>query len=424
MNNNNNIEILMEEVNPVYMTAQRCLQIIAELGDDDSRQLCRVLGLPTLEESFKGSDRLPEHVAEALKLTMPVFNAIPEARFIASTNLILSSAAKQVVDLPCGYTSRGIKLQKSNIRYFGFDLPAVTSVVGNAVKEIIGENNSIKYCPVDATNYNSLRQALGDIRGELYITTEGMLMYFTQNELETVFGNIRRLLSEFGGKWITMDSELDTAQKKIMSIITGSLPKDRAEQVRSIVSEYAGKVSKTTLLNNRFYDPDQKKVKQFVSDMGFDLEMIPMKQYMPKSVYSLNELSADARQKALEVLGEVNFWVMTAKQKTREESAHNDNKFSAHARMSGDTLNITVCGRLDTITAPELLSLYKESAARSKITAICVDMNGLEYISSAGLRVLLIMRKSVDDGAGFSLINMNKAVRDIMETTGFDTIMC
>ena len=51
-------------------------------------------------------------------------------------------------------------------------------------------------------------------------------------------------------------------------------------------------------------------------------------------------------------------------------------------------------------------------------------MNGLEYISSAGLRVLLIMRKSVDDGAGFSLINMNKAVRDIMETTGFDTIMC
>ena len=361
MNNNNNIEILMEEVNPVYMTAQRCLQIIAELGDDDSRQLCRVLGLPTLEESFKGIDRLPEHVAEALKLTMPVFNAIPEARFIASTNLILSSAAKQVVDLPCGYTSRGIKLQKSNIRYFGFDLPAVTSVVGNAVKEIIGENNSIKYCPVDATNYNSLRQALGDIR---------------------------------------------------------------AEQVRSIVSDYAGKVSKTTLLNNRFYDPDQEKVKQFVSDMGFDLEMIPMKQYMPKSVYSLNELSADARQKALEVLGEVNFWVMTAKQKTREESAHNDIKFSAHAKMSGDTLNITVSGRLDTITAPELLSLYKESAARNKITAICVDMNGLEYISSAGLRVLLIMRKSVDDGAGFSLINMNKAVRDIMETTGFDTIMC
>ena len=277
---------------------------------------------------------------------------------------------------------------------------------------------------MDATNYNSLRQALGDIRGELYITTEGMLMYFTQNELETVFGNIRRLLSEFGGKWITMDSELDTAQKKIMSIITGSLPKDRAEQVRSIVSDYAGKMSKTTLLNNRFYDPDPEKVKQFVSDMGFDLEMIPMKQYMPKSVYSLNELSADARQKALKVLGEVNFWVMTAKQKTREESAHNDNKFSAHARMSGDTLNITVSGRLDTITAPELLSLYKESAARNKITAICVDMNGLEYISSAGLRVLLIMRKSVDDGAGFSLINMNKAVRDIMETTGFDTIMC
>lgn len=84
---------------------------------------------------------------------------------------------------------------------------------------------------------------------------------------------------------------------------------------------------------------------------------------------------ADARQKALEVLGEVNFWVMTARSKNREESAHNDNKFSAQAKMSDDTLNITVSGRLDTITAPELLSLYKEFAAKNRITAMAKKNN-------------------------------------------------
>ena len=51
-------------------------------------------------------------------------------------------------------------------------------------------------------------------------------------------------------------------------------------------------------------------------------------------------------------------------------------------------------------------------------------MKNLEYISSAGLRVLMIMRKALADGKNFSLINMNDNVTNIIETTGFDTIFC
>lgn len=424
MDNILNIGALMEEVNPVYVTAQRCLQIVAGLGDEDAKDLCGVLGFPELEKSIKETDRMPIEIVEAFKIVMPVLNAIPEARFLASTNLIQSVGAKQVVDLPCGYTSRGIKLAKSGIQYFGFDLPAVTGTLGDAVKQIIGDNKCIKYCPVDATNYNSLRQALGDAKGELFITTEGMLMYFTQNELETVFGNIRKLLSEFGGRWVTVDSELDIAQKRLMQIITDGLPEDEGQRTRSIVSEYCGKASKTTLLNNKFYDPDPDKVKQFVSDMGFDLEMIPMKDYLPESIDSFKDLSADIRKKAVDALGEVNFWIMTVNPKIREELTLDENKFKADVKLSDDTLNISLSGRLDTITAPGLLSLYKEADGKGTINAICIDMKELEYISSAGLRVLLIMRKAIEDDDKFSLINMSDDVRDIFETTGFDSIMC
>lgn len=424
MENMLNLSALMEEVNPVYVTAQRCLQIVAGLGDEDAKKLCNVLGFPELEKTLKENDRMPKEVMEALELVMPVFNAIPEARFLASTNLIRSIGAKQVVDLPCGYTSRGIKLAKSDIQYFGFDLPAVTGTLGDAVKQIIGDNKCIKYCAVDATNYNSLRDALGDAKGELFITTEGMLMYFTQNELETVFGNIRKLLTEFGGRWVTVDSELDIAQKKLMRILTEGLPEEKGERTRSIVSEYCGKASKTTLLNNKFYDPDPDKVKQFVYDMGFDLEMIPMKDYLPESIDSFKELSSDIQKEAFDAIGAVNFWIMTVNPKKREESALDENTFKADVKLSQDTLNISLSGRLDTITAPGLLSLYKEAAGKGKITAICIDMKELEYISSAGLRVLLIMRKAIVDGDRFSLINMNDAVRNIFETTGFDTIMC
>ena len=51
-------------------------------------------------------------------------------------------------------------------------------------------------------------------------------------------------------------------------------------------------------------------------------------------------------------------------------------------------------------------------------------MKELEYISSAGLRVLMIMRKALGDGRNFSLVNMNDTVNEIIETTRFDNIFC
>ena len=74
-----------------------------------------------------------------------MFSAFLETRFFATNKLIMESGAKQVVDLPCGYTARGIKLAKSDIRFFGLDLPAVTDVMTPAVRQVIGDNEKISY---------------------------------------------------------------------------------------------------------------------------------------------------------------------------------------------------------------------------------------------------------------------------------------
>ena len=50
---------------------------------------------------------------------------------------------------------------------------------------------------MDATNYDSLRASVTGT-GELFITTEGLLNYFTENELSALLENVRRLLAEFG----------------------------------------------------------------------------------------------------------------------------------------------------------------------------------------------------------------------------------
>lgn len=414
------IEKLREEVNPVYSTAHSCLQIVASMGDEDSENLRKALGFTVF-----GADRkeraanIPPEIIAALTKAMPVFNSMPEARFFSSNNFITESGTRQLVDLPCGYTARGIKLAKSGIRYFGMDLPAVISELEPAVKNLIGDNENISYHEVDATNYSSLRKALEGADGELHITTEGMLMYFTQSELETVFGNIRKLLREFGGRWVTVDRELNNAANKTMSITMEGVSTDLAAKIAGMA---AGAASKTTMYNNIFFDEDTDKVKKFVSDMGFDLEIVPMSRYMPKELTAFKDFPEHIAAEATEAIGETNFWVMTAREDFGEDLICEDDNFKANVELFGKTLHVTLAGRLDTITAPDLLALYREAESKGGYNDICVDMKELEYVSSAGLRVLLIMRKALTDKGSFDLINMNDTVKEIIETTGFDTI--
>ena len=417
-----NIEKLREEVNPVYSTAHSCLQIVAAMGDEDSENLRKELGFTVFGADIKERGaNIPPEVHAALLKAMPVFNAMPESRFFSSNNFILESGAKQVMDLPCGYTARGVKLAKSGIRYFGMDLPAVITEMEPAVKRVIGDNKNISYHEVDATNYASLRRALDSADGELHITTEGMLMYFTQSELETVFGNIRKLLLEFGGRWVTVDRELNNAANKTMSITMEGVPEDLAVKLGAMA---AGAASKTTMYNNILFDESTNKVKQFVSDMGFDLEIVPMSRFMPKKLAAFKDLPENIAARAIETIGETNFWVMTAKEGEAIDLTCEDDNFKADVGLTGKALNIKLAGRLDTITAPGLLELYRKAESKGGYDSICIDMKDLAYISSAGLRVLLIMKKALTDNNAFDLINMNDSVKEIIETTGFDTIFC
>ena len=390
--------------------------MVAATGDEDSENLRKVLGFTKFgEDKEKRGAKVPPQIMEALMKAVPVFNSQLEARFFSSNNYIKASGAATVVDLPCGYTARGIKLSKSGINYFGLDLPAVIDAMKPAVREVIGDSDNIRYHEVDATNYSSLRKALEGAKGELHITTEGLLMYFTQPEIETVFGNIRKLLLEFGGRWVTVDNELTKASGKAIAAVTSDMPEEIAAEIGHIA---AGAVSKTTLANNVFFDSDTEKAKKFVADMGFDLKIVSIKEYMPERLISIEKLPSDVRDKVQAALEETSFWVMSP----------------VWSRLPVTRIR-RICERFSGLRSSEkikrsveprcgLLALYREAESKGNITGICVDMKNLEYISSAGLRVLLIMRKALAGDSDFSLINMSDQVKEIIETTGFDTIFC
>ena len=78
-------------------------------------------------------------------------------------------------------------------------------------------------------------------------------------------------------------------------------------------------------------------------------------------------------------------------------------------------------GRLDTVTAPDLEKELKDSL--DGITELQLDFEKLEYISSAGLRVLLAAQKTMTKRGGMTLTHVNETIMEIFEVTGFSDIL-
>ena len=89
--------------------------------------------------------------------------------------------------------------------------------------------------------------------------------------------------------------------------------------------------------------------------------------------------------------------------------------------LNGSELNITITGRLDTTTAPQLEAELKQSYAG--IEKLVLDFAALEYLSSAGLRVLLQAQKTMNKQGEMIIRNVNETISEIFEVTGFIDIL-
>lgn len=91
--------------------------------------------------------------------------------------------------------------------------------------------------------------------------------------------------------------------------------------------------------------------------------------------------------------------------------------------LEENTLNVALEGRLDTTTAPELEGVLNESLADENITDLVFDFSKLEYISSAGLRVLLATQKIMNGRHEMKIRNVNEVIKEVFDVTGFCDIL-
>lgn len=89
--------------------------------------------------------------------------------------------------------------------------------------------------------------------------------------------------------------------------------------------------------------------------------------------------------------------------------------------VEGTTLTISLEGRLDTTTAPELESVIRSSL--DNVTELILDLSNLDYLSSAGLRVLLLAQKQMNRKGKMVVRHVCETVMEVFNMTGFSDIL-
>jgi anti-sigma B factor antagonist len=89
--------------------------------------------------------------------------------------------------------------------------------------------------------------------------------------------------------------------------------------------------------------------------------------------------------------------------------------------IEGTKTQLKISGRLDTSTAPELESTI--DACLSGVEELIIDFEGLEYVSSAGLRVILKTQKVMNKQGSMKIINVNDTIMEVFDITGFADVL-
>ena len=394
--------------NPVFMTAKTAVCLMAQAGIPDAAEIARQLELGSAAEvsGMKDSGTLLGN------------EMVVEAKYRTMCGLIEASGYRINVDLPCGYTPKALHLTAKGLRFIGLDLPIVAGEAGPILSTLADHPERMRFEGVDATNPDSLAAALRDVREPICLTTEGMMMYFTDSEVNAVIANVRSLLERHGGCWITPDPEYILQFILTFRTVLGeaAVQKLMASRDAAAGQSDAGSLINAFIVNPMDVSASVERVAALLAAHGLKARRVNLAEHMPElAVY--RKLTAEKVEAFKGAMRGCHYWVITPEEHWKGTNVpQTDGAFSMDYRVADGVFRASLGGRMDTITAPELLKAWEAEKGKAPITAAEIDCSRLLYISSAGLRVLLIVQKS---GAKVRLTGVNDAVWEILDTTGF-----
>lgn len=411
-------------VNPTANTAITTLIMLANAGYEKALAILEKMGVEK-EKIFHGVD--PSDMVNRPS------DIVRELRYVALNRTIEETGLSVLMDLPCGYTPKVFEFTEKGMQYIGCDLPAVINDFSPIIASMTDDEQkkNIDFQVVDVTNYESMKAAADKARGPVCIATEGLSVYLSPEEKKQLSSNIWRILAEKGGCWLSSDVETFEYYMAVYKAVAG----DRAMELLLASRKGFGGQADTDIHKNVSQSVnhadgkivvDYEKINARYRARGFLVEKIPY--YREDIELRLFDSMTDAEiEKLKENMKHVNVWKFTVDPDFKPAADASglsktvvgpDLPFEVKSSLHDGVLEMSIQGRMDTITAPEVLKQFQEKG--DGITGIHIDVSSMAYVSSAGLRVFLIMYKSLDDKDKFKLTGINSSVIEILETTGFD----
>lgn len=405
-----------EVVNPTFTTGQATLEMLAASGNPDAITYKEMLGVAGASSRVGGNANegnkffSPE---EGKALMMGVTLSV-EARYAAVSRLLKASGCKSMLDIASGYTPRALMCQKEGIDYVGMDLPAVVDKMLLLSQKVLAAGSHPAYVTGDVTNAASLKQAADLLQGELFISCEGLLTYLNTSELEQAIRGIRQVLLEHGGAWYSSDMDVQYDHFSAVAINNPDALQRFAAVMHSVRKE-----SDVYFFPASFKTLEEKIA--FFEERGLHVELCPF--YTDDTHLNvLYGFDAEGQARMKGLMKKFHVWKMTVAEEKKEVSLQTANGMDIRYQLSGDTLQVVLKGRLDTLSAPELMEIMDRLSREESFGQLVFDLKELEYLSSTGLRVFLMMAKRVG-GDHLFVDNANELVREIFDTTGFSDVV-
>ena len=418
---------LYERANPVSKTAITTLAQRAAAGYEKAAEILKRLDVDM--EYYKNSAVTDERIRNVGIL-------IHELRHVAMNRTIEETGIDNIFDLPCGYSQRVFEMLELGKTYVGGDLPAVINSFVPVVNEMLTdeEKKKVAFKVTDVTSYESLEKAVEHIDGPVCIPMEGLTVYLNKEEKTRLFSNMKRLLTQKGGCWLAADVETmsyyragiatfaeskEEAQQMIKAFLTAFSTQSDSDILGTVLMERKDKNASD--LSGGF---DLDAMEKVYNAYGLKVERIPY--YRDDlELKTFSKLTPEQIAKLKALIRQVHIWKITSDPNVSidasKQNSYEEGDFSSTFRNASGRLQIKLCGRVDSITAPVFLKAWEEEVKTGKVDSVVTDCADLKYISSAGLRVLLIIKKSLP-GNEFILHNVNEPIMEILDTTGFSDL--
>jgi O-methyltransferase involved in polyketide biosynthesis len=195
-----------------------------------------------------------------------------ESRYRAIDQLVADHLTKntltQIIELASGLLPRGMVMsQDPDVTFIESDLPLMISQKESLVKELVGDRSNLHFIPIDvACKSNQLTACTKYLNSSqpLIILCEGLLMYLSHAQKHQVFNQIRELLQNYGGVWITSDFVTVEAINRRKQI------SPNLQKISQMVSRLSDRPIADTYFQN------SEEIENFIANQGFKCDRTPV----------------------------------------------------------------------------------------------------------------------------------------------------